>query len=294
MKIVQSLWSKPAQQSQGANKCGWPDKKYNYFSWALSALQFKKYYNEIELVTDKAGYDLLINKLELPYTSVKVVLDDMNDYPAGLYAIGKILAYSLQETPFIHSDGDVYIWERFSPALERAPLLCQHKEAGGDYHKVYMTVFLEMVQNLPFYPEVLYSSINKNNSIVAVNAGIIGGNNIDFFRSYTKAVFEFVDKNIDHLHKINVKESNIVFEQFLFYAMSEERGQHVSYFKPRFTYFWYDFADYTGIPERIKYIHTPGTLKLERSVAEALEYRVLRDYPEYYYRIMNLIRTNHI
>ena len=52
---------------------------------------------------------ILINKLELPYTDVKVVLDDLNDYDRDLYALGKVYAYGIQEEPFIHVDADIYM-----------------------------------------------------------------------------------------------------------------------------------------------------------------------------------------
>jgi len=74
---------------------GWSDKKYNYMSWAFSCLQFKKYYSEVELITDKLGKELLIDKLELPYTSVKVELDQLNSYHSDLWALGKIVKYNL-------------------------------------------------------------------------------------------------------------------------------------------------------------------------------------------------------
>ena len=299
MKIVQSLWSKPGQKKNGAsfsdaNRCGWPDKKYNYYSWALSALQFKKFYDRIELVTDRQGYDLLINKLELPYTDVKVVLDDLNDYDRDLYALGKVYAYGIQEEPFIHVDADIYIWDRFGERLENCSLVCQHKEYGKFYNDFYSGIFMEMAHNFDFYPEELDKSINKFDSIIAVNAGIIGGNNYGFFKEYTRKVFEFVDRNLNNLHKINIKLSNTVFEQFLFHALTEEKGENINYFHSDFAFFWNDIADFVGVPDKTRYIHTCGALKNDKHIIHALEYRLQTDYPDFYYRINNLVRTNQI
>lgn len=297
MKIVQSLWSKPGQvanvrRTSDANRCGWLGKKYNYLSWALSCLQFKRYYDEVELITDKAGYDLLIHKLELPYTSTRVVLDDLNHYHPDLWAIGKIYAYSIQEKPFIHADGDVYVWQKFDDDLEHAALLCQNKEEGYMYNNMYSRVFLLVAQYFEYFPEALNKSIDKHGAIRAINAGIIGGHNIKFFKEYCKKAFEFVDKNLDNLQKIPISSFNTVFEQFLFRALSEEAREAIHYFygngEPMYV------PEYAGIPSRVKYLHICGHQKKRRYAADYLEYLVQTHYPDYYFKIINLLRRNEI
>ncbi|AMP99736.1 hypothetical protein AY601_2858 [Pedobacter cryoconitis] len=298
MKIVQSLWSKPGipndiTQFSDFNKCGWLDKKYNYFSWILSARQFTKFYDEVELVTDKSGYDLLINKLELPYTSTQVVLDDLNDYHPNLWALGKIYAYRIQSKPFIHVDGDVYIWEKFNQTLEGSSLICQNKEEGESYDNFYRQIFFPIALNLNYYPGVLDKSININNSIKAINAGILGGHNINFYKTYTEKAFQFVDKNISHLHKINVSSFNVIFEQFLFRALADEAKQDIHYMHADASVPPY-FFEFTGVPSKTKYIHISGRSKVEKYLADCLEYRVKTDYPDDYYRILKLMKKNQI
>lgn len=299
MKIVQSYWSKPCQTRtrspyRHANACGWPDKRYNYFSWALSVLQFRTFYDKVELVTDRAGYELLIERLQLPYTDVKIVLDDLNGYHEDLYALGKIYAYAIQDEPFIHADGDVAIWERFDKDFEESPLLCQNKEQGDDYNRWYSQVFFEVARNFQYYPKELDRSITKNGGIIAVNAGILGGSNIHFYKYYTKIAFEFIDRNFDRLSSINIKFFNTIFEQFLFYALAEERNEKLSLYKPDYVSFWHDLTDFTGVPNRVKYIHTIGDRKKQKQIVESLEYHLLLNYPEYYFKIINLLRTNKI
>lgn len=295
MKIVQSLWSKPGEKKGDADKCGWSDKKYNYLSWILSCLQFRKYYDEVELVTDKHGYELLIDKLGLPYTHYRILLDDLNHYNPGLFAIGKIYTYSIQDGPFIHADGDVLIWGGFDEELIKASLLCQQREEGEAMHKTYFGIFYDMLRHFEFYPECLLDSLEKNGSIIAINAGILGGNDVDFIREYTRKVFEFVDRNTAHLDKVDTRLSNIIFEQFLFFALAEEQKKNITYFKERPENLLCDFADYSGVPEKIKYIHPSGAPnKEELFLMHSLEMRVLTDYPDYYYRLINLLRTNKI
>jgi len=79
-KIVQSYWSKPALddaylQDDGRFKGGWLHEKYNYMSWALSCLKLRQHYDKVVLFTDDLGKKLLIDKLELPYTDVRLDLN---------------------------------------------------------------------------------------------------------------------------------------------------------------------------------------------------------------------------
>jgi len=299
MKIVQSLWSKPRKKNgaggfAAADSCGWADRKYNYFSWALSALQLRKYYDKLELVTDREGAELLINKLELPYTEVKVVLDVLNQYPADLFAVGKIYTYSLQKEPFLHIDGDAIIWEKFSDELERSPLFCQSREEGGFFDAYYSKSFYSMVRHLRYFPEILHESVAKYGRIRAINAGIIGGNDLDFFRAYTSGAFEFIDRNLEHLDKIEIESSNAVFEQFLFKAMAEQQGKDIRYLLTDMDAVMNDIVDFSGVPSRWTFIHLYGEHKRVKYLLDCLEYRLQREHPAHYYKILNLLRTNQI
>jgi len=296
MKIVQSQWSKPGENQNIAeeNKGGWLKKKYNYFSWTLSALQLKKFYNNIELVTDKTGYELLINKLELPYSSVIVELDSLNHYPKDLFVLGKVYSYSLQNEPFIHVDSDIFIWKEFESKLVNSPLLCQNPEDGNFYNEHYFTIFYSMIKSFDYCPEILNQSILKNERIKAVSAGIIGGQNVDFFKIYKSKVFEFAERNMAKFSKINVKYSNIVFEQFLFYALAEEMGIDISYLSSETQIFLSSILDFTGVPKKNEYIHLYSGVKKTKLYVDCLEYRLQKDHPTHYYKIINLLKTNQI
>jgi hypothetical protein len=248
----------------------------------------------VELVTDKAGYDLLINKMELPYTSVKTVLDDLNDFHEELFILGKIYAYSIQDRPFIHIDADVFIWDKFNDLLENAALICQSKEEGEFYNRYYSQIFYSMIKNFEFSPGYLETSIIRNKGISAVNAGIIGGNEFGFFTDYWNNALEFVERNSKHLHKIDVGYSNIVFEQFLFRALAEHKGLGIEYFSTNMNEFLSDITDMTGVPDKRQYIHLYAGHKKIDYLCNCLEYRLQHDYPKYYYKIINLLKTNQI
>jgi hypothetical protein len=296
MKIVQSFWTKPSLKqgnlnTSDRNRGGWTDKKYNYMSWALSCLQFRKNYEEVELVTDEWGSNLLIDKLGLPYTSVKVVLDELNDYHPDLWALGKIYAYSIQDRPFIHADGDIFVYEGLGHQIEKAALTAQNIEDGFSY---YEEILKRIDASFEYIPDVLNRFRAKNNRVVAVNAGIIGGTDVDFMKEYSKCALDFVDKNLGKLDHINIGMFNTVFEQFLFYAMAEDQGKEISFLLTDVNHAFDGLAEFTGIPNKNKYVHTVGLYKRFNYIGDLLAHRLQLDYPGYYYKIVNLIRTNQL
>lgn len=296
MKIIQSFWTKPLLKNNNHNitdrrNGGWYNKKYNYISWTLSCLQFRNFYSSVELVTDKLGYDLLINRLELPYTNVRIVLDDLNQYHSDLWSLSKMYAYSLEKTPFIHADGDVYIWKKFSDKFSKAQLLAQNEEVKFDY---YSSIYNNIVQNFKFVPDVLADSVEMNGGIVAVNAGLIGGCDHNFFQSYTRQAFEFIDRNYDCLDSINIGLFNNIFEQFLFHALAEQQKIKIEYLMENMTKLYNGICELTDVPNKSKYVHALGLYKKKHSVNSLIEFRLQEDYPEYYYRILNLLRTSQI
>lgn len=299
MKIVQSLWTKKVHKQTPHNystihSCGWPSKKYNYLAWALSALQYRKFYDQVELVTDKIGYDLLINKLELPYTSVKVVLDDVSLHHEDLMMLGKVYAYSIQQEPFLHVDADTFIWQKFDDELMNGDLICQSPEKGTFYNKLYGDVYFSMLRHFQYCPQILEESIQRNNSIQAINAGIIGGRDYAFFTEYAKVVFDFVERNIDYLHKIDVVSANIIFEQFVFSSQAEAKQKNIRFLGSQEGRFLTDIVDLTGVPGRTPYVHLYAGHKKGGYFVNAMEHRMIKDHPQHYFRIMKLLKTNQI
>lgn len=105
MKIIQTFWSSGRNPLE--HSFGWPHAEYNLMSWTLSCLSLREHFDQVELYTDKRGYEVLIEKLHLPYTQVHVIYDDNLCLPQH-WAYAKIKTYSLQTEPFLHIDGDMY------------------------------------------------------------------------------------------------------------------------------------------------------------------------------------------
>ncbi len=296
MKIVQSFWSAPSfRQShaiQNRSAGGWLDASYNYFSWAYSCLQFKKYYDEVELVTDTRGKEILIDLLELPYSNFTTQLDCLSGFDPDLWAVGKLHAYKLQDGPFIHADGDVIIWDRFDKNLEDSDLLAQNVDMDFEF---YHDTLSQIKAHFTYIPEVIPQYFSSDgNKVVSINAGIIGGKRTDFFKSYVEEALLFIHKNGHHLDKIKKGKFNTIFEQYLFACMARSQNIKVNYFHNTPVNDYTEFVDITNIPRKSQYFHPVGLFKKEEHIGRELEYRFRMDYPEHYFHIAELITKRYI
>lgn len=289
MKIVHSFWSKPTFGSSSEmekNDGGFRHFKYHWMSWALSCLTFKELYGEIELVTDKKGKHILIDKLKLPYTSVRVELDVLNHYPNQLWAIGKLYAYQLQDKPFVHVDGDVYCWDRLGKDIENAELIGQHLDIDeSHYHHS-----LNHLKGIDFYmPRELEMDFSTNKRFDATNAGILGGNNLDFFQEFVERAFYFINQNLSKVSKINTGGSfAILYEQYLFSVMARNKGLEIKHLLKENEDEIIHLSDFMNRFYPKKFVHLLGESKLVMECCRELELNLSSDYPEWYDRINSL------
>jgi len=285
VKIIQSFWS--GQNNDIFDNRGWLSYEYHWLGWILSCNQLRKFYDEVELYTDSFGYEILIKKLKLPYTKVHVILDEMKNYPKDLWAIAKIKTYELQDKPFLHIDGDVFIWDKFPDELIAGSLIAQNLENTTDY---YREMWNEIAPQLSYIPDEILNYHN-NISNLGCNMGIIGGNDIAFFQEYTKKSFEFVDKNKENWKKFNLFNFNIFFEQELFYEMATLQQKYISYL---FDEVWGDnsylgLGNFQDVPHKRFYLHLLGNFKRRLQICKSLESYVLKEYPQNFMRLKNLL-----
>ncbi|MDR2954107.1 MAG: hypothetical protein LBV43_03400 [Prevotella sp.] len=291
MRIVQTFWS--GGKNPINDGFGWLKPRYNLMSWALSCLSLRKQYDEVVLYTDSTGYDILINQLKLPYTDVIIEYDNLNCNPT-LWAYPKVLTYSLQEKPFIHVDGDVFISRKFRPEIEFADLVSQNRETGTPYYKGMMEAIRREQVNIP---EFLDEELIKD-SISSYNAGIIGGNDLEFIKEYCDTAFKYIkDNHLDGREGMFINH-NILFEQILFYALtkqySEKRVTTVLDFSVNDNGYTYnDFCDLSKFENSTKFLHILGGHKRNEKTCSLLGRVLLKQYPEYFFRIINLTPDFH-
>jgi len=253
-------------------------------SWALSCLKLSEYYECVELITDRYGKYLLVDCLDLPYSNTEIKLDFLDKYPHDLWAISKIYSYGLQNEPFLHVDGDVFIWQEIDQKMNQKPLVAQNIEYNLNlYHKALKIV----TRKFKKLPDVLYNQ--KESKIYSINAGVVGGTNINFFKNFTKCAFSIIDNNYKRMNNNEMYLYNFIIEQYLFYCLANQQDIEISCLideiidDPKYL----GFANMDCVPQK-KYIHVMGSYKKIYSVCKNLGRRLRIEYPKYYYRIIDL------
>lgn len=292
MRIIQSAWSCNQPDLLTANS-GWLAPEYNLMAWTLSCLQLKNYYSDVVLYCDNVYAKMLIDTLQLPYSDVVCNLDVLNTYHPQLWALPKIHAYSQQEEPFLHIDGDVFIWKQFEDSLLKCNLIAQNMESATEY---YGKIMESLESELTYFPKEIIKERQTKSPILAYNAGIFGGTDVSFFKEYTTKAFEFVDKNYHNLSKINISNFNVFFEQYLFYCLAKERKQNVSVLISDIIgdNQYKGFGDFAKVPFEKQYLHLLGQYKGSNFICTQLANRLRQDYPLYYYRIIELFKKRKV
>lgn len=288
MKIIQTFWSGNKQNILDSSY-GWYNPMFHIMGWVLSSNLLSKLYNKVELYTDKKGYELLIKKLKLPYTKVHIILDELNIYDCDLWALSKIHVYSLQKEPFLHIDGDVFVWDKFDKSLLESKLIVQNLESGTNY---YRNKWNKLKEDLVFIPKEILEEESKSENIYAYNFGVFGGNDIEFIEKYTNLAFLFVNENMKALSSEKLIDFNVFFEQYLFFCLSNKK-QSVSCFLNE-TYNdneYVGFGDFKKVPKK-KYLHLIGHYKRDLDVCQQMARQLLIEFPKEYLKVLKVFDLN--
>jgi hypothetical protein len=289
MKFVQTFWIDAGKNGLEA-PFGWCSAKYHLMSWALSCLQLNKFHSNVELITDTKGKELLIDQLKLPYKNVRIELDNLDfDADPRLWVMKKMYSYTLHDEPFLNVDGDVYIFKSFPKTLLSGDLIAQNIEQDYDYYKELVNL---VDNNFEYIPSVMKTLNISSEPIKGCNAGILGGNNFQFFSGYYDLVQRLVTENKNEINKLTATQMvnfNAIVEQYIFYCLSNDREIKVNYlfdtvYDPAFE----GFANFHYLPNNTPFIHALGDYKKNGWVCDQLANRLRIDYPEYYDRIMKL------
>ncbi|MFD2938239.1 DUF6734 family protein [Spirosoma flavum] len=289
MRIIQTFWTGNSTESKSLSITGgWLSPEYHWMSWVLSCKQLKKYYEDIFLYTDSVGKQILVHQLNLPYTTVSTKLNSLRHYPSDLWALSKIYTCSLQKSPFLHVDGDIYIWKKFDKVIEKAELIAQNLEENFNF---YYKTLEEISRHFNYIPVCMQREFQTHPIIRSCNTGLVGGSALPFFRQYAKLAFKLVSRNVGQLQKFDRRAFNIGFEQFLFYSLSKQCQIPLTYFingvdnsDPSYK----SLARFECVPYQTTYIHALGAFKQDRKTCQHLSKRLRQDYPDSYYNILKI------
>ncbi len=292
MKMIQTFYLDPSKNITKTSM-GWNLPFYNIISWTLSCLQLHKYYNAIALYTNTSSAKFFSDILQLPYKNIYTLHDDFIMYHHDLWALPKIYTYSLQEEPFLHIDGDVFIFRPFSNSFLKKGLIAQNEEKATEY---YTSTQKGLIKYFSYFPISVEIDFNKKIPIKAINAGIIGGSDVEFIHQFSKTAFEYVKRNIMHLNKINTERFNVFFEQHLFLTMAKEKNKKISYlFNEKINDNEYQkIGNIHEVPCHQNYIHLLGHFKRDEKTCLTMTLKLQELYPDYFCKIIRYFHDNHL
>jgi hypothetical protein len=296
VKAIWSFWTKPEQY----RRLAWPSERHYLLAWALSLGSVRKYYPDTTLYTDTAGARLLVDVIGLEFKNVSTAFDALGECDPAWWGLAKLHAYRAQSEPFIHYDNDVFLWRRFPERLASAQVLAQNPEdfrVGTSYYapEKFDRALLACSGWAPDEWK-WYGSIGARRR--GACCGVFGGNNVEFVRHYANTAFALAEhpRNKPAWARLRKESSdNLLFEQYLLSAcINYHRGRAGSPFQ--FIDILYLFPNqgeaFSGrAPSELGYTHLIGGAKRHPQVAQRLERRVQREYPECYQRIVEAVSS---
>jgi len=161
---------------------GVPDE-YLVAMHKIAVYCLKKNFGEAHLITDSRSKPYLE---KLPWSSITTELDQVPaEYP-HVWSLSKLYAFreiAKRGQPFVHTDNDAFLWRGLPDRLLKAEAFGQHPENVVDYKydpwKFYANCPNKHIFDVSCPP-------------VAINVGVVGGTNVEFFKDYAESAIAFV------------------------------------------------------------------------------------------------------
>ena len=220
---VYTHWSGPENRYKD-----YPNKDMSSLClWVLSVNFAARIFDKVILFTDAKGKALLVDQMNLPFTEVRVVLDDIVDKAFNhIWCLGKLKTYTLMDEPFIHLDHDVLLWNRLPDRILDAPVCAQSFESLVMGHWRWTWYDTKTLHGLPYTPEFVKKAIGKSDT-VSFNAGIYGGTNLDFIHQSAQIALDTLTNPVNRAYFLNNDGTlmSVFLEQY--FAANYARDQKV-------------------------------------------------------------------
>jgi len=273
-KAIYTLWLDPRQKINQ----GYENILDLFCCLSLSVELAKQQFEKVELVCNSTGKSLLIDQLQIPFTSYNVALDQFdNKLDPDHWALAKMYSYSIQNEPFLHIDTDVFIFSKIPQEVLQKDLIFQNKEML-DIHGGYL-VSLEKYRKLR---SKLQSSAVKDNVQYAYNCGVVGANNLDVIKQWYSLASSFVEgeeyktfwEEQEDKHRFNH-----FFEQY-FIACLVDQNKELSV-ESLLGDLLIDRGHYSYSNKEFLYTHLWGEVKRDRKILQKVYSRLLTSFPQY-------------
>jgi len=295
-RAVWSFWSKPFQTDR---KSFWFSEKHHLLSWVLSFERASQLYSETVLITDDDGVRMLVDGLGLEFATVSTELNTLKTQDPDWWVSGKLYAYRAQTQPFIHLDNDVFLWKALPERVIAAPVFTQNPESFtfGDESAWYRPeVFKEAVESTYGWLPCEFNWYVSARGNQPMCCGLFGGNHVDFINYYADQAIQLVEhpQNQRALPLLQRKtlDSFMVEQYFLAACVVYHQNQQKSVYRDVYIECLFNsFEDAFSEAEakKVGFTHLLGGAKRNPELADKLEKRVAKDYPDRYERCLRYL-----
>ena len=260
------------------------DVKYlnkNFYSYLFSVLLIKKLGYKIELYCDKEAYEIYSL---IPYDKIHIIDFDSDGISSKFWIWGKIKTQMLLKTPYIHIDGDVFLFRdiignRLSNGQYKVVVQStEDKKILGDH-------FNEIYTNaLKPFEELDLNVFWRKYDLTAYNCGVVGFNDLELKNKYVNLVKELLLKissngNFNHNRK-KYYGMFLIAEQSLLYYLLKENNVNPLEILP-YQEIIKRKNDWYSIANEIGYCHMWAYSKYKKSVIDKIKYKINKFFPQY-------------
>ena len=295
MKIVYSLWTAPyvAKGTIKTGNFGFLSRHYFACSALLSVRLAKKHGYTTELVTDDLGKQILIDELNLPFDRVVLALNELQA-PPTIWMAGKLVAYALQQEPFLHCDFDAFLFAPIDDYLARCGGIAYQSNEPFRQFNYYENGIRNVLKLATYLPKefIGYEKDNCYQKILrgvcflqsqadpacvpyrnrmAICAGVFGGSDIKAINDYASKALAMIERNdFSSLSAGELNDLNIVIEQYFAASYCLYHGiKLVPYFKNV-----YNDAETYG-----KFSHALADAKRQEDTCQRIEAKLKQLFP---------------
>lgn len=292
MRAVWSFWSAPFNAHRARS---WASERHHLLSWVLSLETARVHFRESALYTDDEGGELLVEGIGLHFDKVSTELNALRESDPDWWMLGKLYTYRAQQQPFVHIDSDVFLWKSLPAELMGAPVLAQNPElvsVNGPYR---VEVYDAAVRSAGGWLPKEWSWYRSIRGSSAASCGIVGGNHMDFLSYYADQAIRFIEHpaNQPVWARLPRGADNILFEQYFLSACVQYYRHHPAAgfdgVSIRYLFESMGAAFNSENARRRGYTHLLAGAKGNQRLAERLETRVKRDFPESYERVLRYL-----
>lgn len=257
----------------------------NFNHYLLSALLVKKHGYEIDLYCDINSYKLYRS---IPYNNIHIVDYNDDNINPKFWVWSKIKTQSMINEPFIHIDGDVFLFnDVLKGKLDKDNYLAvvQSLESIDTFDKehFYYTYNYDYIKNLKITNKY---DLNKYN-LSGYNCGVVGFNDLNLRDKYVELVKEMlieITKNVDS-YNFEKKYSQllILVEQAMLHYILTENNVTPFEIIPRNLH----VRDWNSYSNGIGYCHMWTYSKYRDDIKQKIKNKIRTLFPNYSELIIN-------